>query len=75
MVNVVSKRCLCGKGQPSFGEAVCIAVCCKQCKAPEMVHLKNKRCRENSYEKNGSDCRQDTTLLKHLIGEVNQNGE
>jgi hypothetical protein len=44
MVNVVSKRCLCGK-QPYFnvpGETK--GVCCKDCKTDEMIDVKSKRC-------------------------------
>ena len=43
------------------GEAGCIAVCCKQCKTPEMVQLENKRRRRINHEKNGFEGRQDTT--------------
>ena len=42
MVDVKSKRCACGKPQPSFGEAGGKAVCCKDCKTPAMVNVKNK---------------------------------
>lgn len=44
MINVVSKRCSCGK-IPSFnlpGET--IGVCCNECKTPGMIDVINKRC-------------------------------
>jgi hypothetical protein len=44
MINVVNKKCPCGK-QPYFnlpGETT--GICCKDCKMPEMIDVKNKKC-------------------------------
>ena len=38
------KLCRCFKVEPNLGEHSGRAVCCKQCKTPEMVNVKNKRC-------------------------------
>ena len=44
MINVVSKKCPCGK-QPKFNfPKEKIGVCCKECKTLEMVDITNKRC-------------------------------
>jgi len=42
MVNVIDRKCKCGKAQPTFnliGEKQ--AICCISCKTPEMVDIKN----------------------------------
>ena len=45
MVNVSVKRWRCGKALPSFGEDGGKAVCCNQCKTPQMVDVRRKKCR------------------------------
>jgi hypothetical protein len=45
MVNVISKRCQCGKAIPCFNEpGETDAVCCASCKKETMVNVKDKRC-------------------------------
>jgi hypothetical protein len=46
MINVVSKRCKCGKAQPYYNEPnETTAICCVSCKTPSMVDVLNKRCK------------------------------
>jgi hypothetical protein len=46
MVDVVNKKCRCGKAIPNFNyEGETTAICCSLCKTPEMVDVKHKKCR------------------------------
>ncbi len=45
MINVVDKKCLCGKARPSFGLVNDKApTCCTSCRTPEMIDIKHKKC-------------------------------
>jgi hypothetical protein len=43
MIDVVNKKCLCGK-RASYGLPGESPTCCKECKMPEMIDVKNKKC-------------------------------
>ena len=46
MIDVVSKRCKCGKSQPFFNVSTEIkGVCCKICKTDDMIDVMSKRCK------------------------------
>ena len=46
MVNVVHKKCQCGKAQPTYNEpGETKGVCCSQCKTSTMVDVKHKKCK------------------------------
>ena len=45
MVDVINKRCQCGKARPNFNEpGETKAICCSECKTETMVNVKDKRC-------------------------------
>jgi hypothetical protein len=45
MVDVVNKRCLCGKARPIFGhDGDIVSTCCKSCKTAGMRDIKSLRC-------------------------------
>ena len=42
MVNVIDRKCKCGKAQPTYNlPNLKQAICCKSCKTPDMIDLKN----------------------------------
>jgi hypothetical protein len=46
MVNVVSKKCKCGKRSALFNEpGNTTPICCSECKTPTMVDVKSKKCK------------------------------
>ena len=60
MVNVISKKCKCGKSQPNYNEpGETTAICCVKCKTDTMIDLKHTKCKEKecttrpSYNKEG----------------------
>jgi hypothetical protein len=44
MVNVVSKKCFCGKGYPIWNYDELKAEFCKECKKADMIDVKNTKC-------------------------------
>jgi len=49
MVDVINKKCKCGKAQPTYNEpGKTQALCCSQCKTETMVDVKNKKCKADS---------------------------
>ena len=45
MVDILSKKCKCGKGFPNFNEPTeTKPICCSQCKTDTMIDVKHKKC-------------------------------
>lgn len=45
MVDVVHKKCECGKSRPTFGYVHKKALCCKLCKLDDMIDVMNVKCK------------------------------